>query len=72
MDRVSGCLSCDRNELTDRPVREQILVTEFWRLAHAFGTPIPGWLVLPPLRHRTVRVRITQRIRTGLRSHASG
>jgi diadenosine tetraphosphate (Ap4A) HIT family hydrolase len=53
MDRVSGCLSCDGNELTDRPFREQILVTEFWRLAHAFGTPIPGWLVLLPLRHVT-------------------
>lgn len=50
---MGGCLSCDTNELTDRPVREEILVTEFWRLAHAFGTPIPGWLVLLPLRHVT-------------------
>lgn len=24
---------------------------EFWRVAHAFGSAVPGWLVLLPLRH---------------------
>jgi hypothetical protein len=47
------CYTCGQNRLTHRPVREQILLTGFWRLAHAFGTPIPGWLVLRPLRHVT-------------------
>jgi diadenosine tetraphosphate (Ap4A) HIT family hydrolase len=51
--RAAGCFTCTQNSASARPVREEILLTEHWRLAHAFGTPMPGWLVLLPLRHLT-------------------
>lgn len=50
---IDNCFTCSFNGLPDRPVREEILLTEFWRLAHAFGTPLAGWLVLVPRRHVT-------------------
>jgi len=33
------------------PPRERVLDTDHWRLAHAFGTTLPGWLVLLPKVH---------------------
>lgn len=30
-----------------------MLQTAHWRAAHAFGTALPGWLVLVPTRHLT-------------------
>lgn len=49
----TDCFTCSFNAMPDRPVREEVLLTELWRLAHAFGTSVPGWLVLVPLRHIT-------------------
>lgn len=46
-------MSCVNNVRTDRPAREEILCTERWRVCHAFGTSLPGWLVVVPLRHVT-------------------
>jgi diadenosine tetraphosphate (Ap4A) HIT family hydrolase len=46
------CFPCEWNALLDElPARERIVVHEGWRLAHAFNTSLPGWLVLVPLRH---------------------
>jgi diadenosine tetraphosphate (Ap4A) HIT family hydrolase len=37
--------------MSDRAPREGIVVTDHWRVAHAFNTSLPGWLVLVPRRH---------------------
>ena len=48
----SGCLSCASNAaLADLPPRERVYVGPRWRVAHAFGTSLPGWLVMVPRRH---------------------
>jgi diadenosine tetraphosphate (Ap4A) HIT family hydrolase len=47
-----ACFPCEWNaRLDELPPRERIVVHEGWRLAHAFNTALPGWLVLVPLRH---------------------
>jgi diadenosine tetraphosphate (Ap4A) HIT family hydrolase len=45
------CLSCANNARVDLPARERVYVSPRWRVAHAFGTSVPGWLVLLPRRH---------------------
>lgn len=48
------CLACENNaRLTSLPPRERIAADRYWRAAHAFGTSLPGWLILLPLRHVT-------------------
>jgi diadenosine tetraphosphate (Ap4A) HIT family hydrolase len=48
------CLACTNNEqFDDLPPRERIAADEHWRVAHAFNTTLPGWLVLLPRRHVT-------------------
>ena len=37
----------------DLPPRERILVQGGWRIALAFNSSLPGWLVLVPTRHVT-------------------
>ena len=57
LDRpLDGCYSCDgERDLESLPDRERVWVGEHWRVAHAFGTSLPGWLVVVPRRH-TLRV----------------
>ncbi|HUK71664.1 MAG TPA: HIT family protein [Streptosporangiaceae bacterium] len=45
------CFSCVRNARRDLPPREQVHIGPRWRVAHAFGTSLPGWLVVLPRRH---------------------
>jgi diadenosine tetraphosphate (Ap4A) HIT family hydrolase len=45
------CLTCARNNQPDLPPRERVHVGPRWRVAHAFGTALPGWLVVVPRRH---------------------
>ena len=33
------------------PLREALHVTDHWRVAHAFDTSLPGWLVVLPHQH---------------------
>jgi diadenosine tetraphosphate (Ap4A) HIT family hydrolase len=47
----SGCLSCVADARADLPPRERIYAGPRWRVAHAFGTALPGWLVVLPRRH---------------------
>jgi diadenosine tetraphosphate (Ap4A) HIT family hydrolase len=49
--RVKGCYSCDQESVSDRAPREGVVVTDHWRVAHAFNTSLSGWLVLMPRRH---------------------
>jgi diadenosine tetraphosphate (Ap4A) HIT family hydrolase len=50
----ADCFPCRMTAtLADQPPRERILVQGGWRVAHAFGSSLPGWLVALPLRHVT-------------------
>jgi diadenosine tetraphosphate (Ap4A) HIT family hydrolase len=47
-------LTCRGNErIGTLPPRELIAADGHWRVAHAFDTALPGWLVLLPRRHVT-------------------
>jgi diadenosine tetraphosphate (Ap4A) HIT family hydrolase len=45
------CFSCISNARLDLPPRERVYAGPRWRVAHAFGTSLPGWLVVLPRRH---------------------
>ncbi|MGN6794752.1 MAG: HIT family protein [Streptosporangiaceae bacterium] len=60
MEPETDCYSCKGNADIDRlPLRERIAVDEFWRVAHAFDSALPGWLVLLPRRHVTAIAELT-------------
>ncbi len=49
---MASCFTCENNErIGALPPREEILATASWRVAHAFGTSLPGWLVVVPKEH---------------------
>ncbi len=48
---VTDCIVCAENARADLPPRERVLVTDHWRVAHAFDTSLPGWLVLDAREH---------------------
>ena len=45
------CLSCVSGARLDLPPREKVYAGARWRVAHASGTSLPGWLVVIPRRH---------------------
>lgn len=46
------CYTCHNNQQIDTlPTRENVAADDHWRIAHAFDTTLPGWLVLVPRRH---------------------
>ncbi|RPE34554.1 HIT family protein [Kitasatospora cineracea] len=46
------CYACAREGEFERlPRYERIAVDEHWRVVHAVGCALPGWLVLLPRRH---------------------
>lgn len=50
---MTGCYSCDENELHEPAPWKSIYRDDHWRLAHSFDSALPGWLVAVPLRHIT-------------------
>lgn len=50
-DLLPGCFPCDQQAAISLPPREDVLQTDHWRVAHAFNSTLPGWLVLLPTRH---------------------
>ena len=48
---MPGCFVCDQQAATSLPPREEVVHTDHWRVAHAFNSTLPGWLVLLPTRH---------------------
>jgi diadenosine tetraphosphate (Ap4A) HIT family hydrolase len=48
---VPGCFSCDQKAAASLPARDDVIHTDHWRVAHAFNSTLPGWLVLVPTRH---------------------
>jgi diadenosine tetraphosphate (Ap4A) HIT family hydrolase len=49
----ADCLPCRNTAAPELPSRERIVQTQHWRVAHAFNTGLPGWLVLLPTVHIT-------------------
>ncbi len=47
----ADCFTCRSTADPEPPDRERILRTEHWRVAHAFDTALPGWLILAPIIH---------------------
>ena len=45
------CRVCAVEGAPGLPLRERVHVDEHWRLATAFDSALPGWLVLLPRRH---------------------
>ncbi|MEV8096857.1 HIT family protein [Kitasatospora sp. NPDC085879] len=61
------CYTCARTgDPADLPPRELIGGDDHWRVAHAFGTALPGWLVLIPRRHVTSIAELTDEEAAGL------
>jgi diadenosine tetraphosphate (Ap4A) HIT family hydrolase len=58
-DVVPGCFSCDQQTEVSPPPREDVVHTDHWRVAHAFNSTLPGWLVLLPTRHVTSFTQLT-------------
>jgi diadenosine tetraphosphate (Ap4A) HIT family hydrolase len=50
---TTDCLACTQTAAETLPDREQVVRTEHWRVAHAFDSALPGWLVFLPSRHIT-------------------
>lgn len=54
------CYTCSQEERIDGlPLSERIVFDQHWRVAHAFDTALPGWLVLLPRRHVTAVHELT-------------
>jgi len=54
------CFSCSQEPQLDQLApRERVAWDEHWRVAHCFGTSLPGWLVLLPRRHVTAVAELT-------------
>ncbi|HEY2074911.1 MAG TPA: HIT domain-containing protein [Streptosporangiaceae bacterium] len=63
MTTPTDCYTCAQDaELRAgrAPLRERIAADELWRVAHAFNSAIPGWLVLIPRRHVTSLAELTE------------
>jgi diadenosine tetraphosphate (Ap4A) HIT family hydrolase len=64
---ADGCFTCEGNARIDElPPRERIAVDDYWRVAHAMGTSLQGWLVLLPRRHVVAIAELTDVEATGL------
>ncbi len=57
---AGDCLPCRNTATLDLPIRERITQTESWRVAHAFNTGLPGWLVLLPTVHITAIAELSE------------
>lgn len=48
---LPGCFACDQQSEPSLQPRDDVVHTDHWRVAHAFNSTLPGWLVLVPTRH---------------------
>ena len=64
---ADGCFTCEGNARIDELApRERLAVDNQWRVAHAVGTALPGWLVLLPRRHVLAIAELTDAEAAGL------
>jgi diadenosine tetraphosphate (Ap4A) HIT family hydrolase len=54
-----GCLSCSDSARADLAPRDRVYLSPHWRVAHAFGTQLPGWLIVLPRRHMAALDELT-------------
>jgi diadenosine tetraphosphate (Ap4A) HIT family hydrolase len=67
MTQDPDCFSCRNSDrLPELPPRERIAFDDRWRVAHATGAALPGWLVLVPRRHVTTLAELTDEEAAGL------
>lgn len=60
MTTSTDCYTCVQEAAGgDAPPWERIAADEYWRVAHAFNSAVPGWLVLVPRRHVTALAGLT-------------
>jgi len=60
MTSPDDCYTCARNAESDQAQTwEHIASDDLWRVAHAFNSALPGWLVLMPRRHVTAIANLT-------------
>jgi diadenosine tetraphosphate (Ap4A) HIT family hydrolase len=60
MTIAADCYTCAHEAAgRDAPPWERIATDDYWRVAHAFNTAVPGWLVLVPRRHVTALAELT-------------
>lgn len=60
MTTSADCFACTQDAGFDSlPPRERIAADAHWRVAHAFNSALPGWLVLLPRRHVTTIAELT-------------
>ena len=68
-----GCITCEGNAQIDKlPPYERIAFDDHWRVAHAMGSALPGWLVLLPRRHVLAIAELTDAEAAGLGSWQVG
>lgn len=48
---LDSCYSCTVESSDELPAWQRVVVTDHWRVAHAFNSSLPGWLVVAPRRH---------------------
>jgi diadenosine tetraphosphate (Ap4A) HIT family hydrolase len=58
---MTDCYACRQNRKTpsELPPRELVFDDGNWRVVHAFGSAIPGWLVVVCRRHITSMSQLT-------------
>ncbi|MDG4788836.1 HIT family protein [Micromonospora sp. WMMD1102] len=57
---TGDCYSCrQEDDLAAASFAERLHVTDHWRVAHAFNSSLPGWLVVLPRRHVTSIAELT-------------
>jgi diadenosine tetraphosphate (Ap4A) HIT family hydrolase len=58
---AENCFPCANNAADSLPPRERIYDDGLWRVAHAFNSAQPGWLVAVLRRHATSLGELSQR-----------
>ncbi|MCF6467720.1 HIT family protein [Nonomuraea sp. MG754425] len=57
---AQNCYTCEQEgQFESLPPREKVGYDEYWRVAHAIDTALPGWLVLVPRRHIATIAELT-------------
>jgi len=60
MATAADCYTCAQEAAgREAPPWQRIAADEHWRVAHAFNSAVPGWLVLVPRRHVTALADLT-------------
>jgi len=59
VDQPESCYACQTSRSPSLPVREEVYRSDDWRVAHAFDSSLPGWLIVLPIRHLSSMGQLT-------------